>query len=81
MISESLNNAVPLASGGDIAALGVYHDIHCLRRILLFSHKECYHRDLTPTNINYLKVHVGHCTESLRRSVMCNADPTLVTFM
>lgn len=80
MVGESLDNAVPLASGGYIAALGVYHDIHCLRRLRLFLHSDYYYRDLTPTNVKYLKVHLGHCIESLRRSVMCNADPTLATF-
>ncbi|KAI1824327.1 hypothetical protein F4861DRAFT_506432 [Xylaria intraflava] len=77
---ESINSSVVLADGGYLAGLGVYHDIHCLRRLRLFLHSNYYYDELTADNIEYLRDHLGHCIESLRRTVMCNADTSIFTF-
>lgn len=91
-----------MADGGYLAGLGVYHDIHCLRRLRLFLHSNYYYVNLTEINMEYLREHLGklksllkgyhmskrliliillgHCIESLRRSVMCNADTNIFTF-
>ncbi|KAF2113245.1 hypothetical protein BDV96DRAFT_648217 [Lophiotrema nucula] len=80
MLGENLENAARLKSGGYLAAIGAYHDLHCIRRLRLFLHSNYYYRDLTDENMAYLRFHLGHCIESLRRSVMCHADTTVATF-
>jgi len=79
---ESVNDSVLLARRKDhyLAGLGVYHDIHCLRRLRLFLHSNYYYDELTEVNLEYLREHLGHCIESLRRSVMCKADTNIFTF-
>jgi len=77
---ESVNDSVRLAAGGYIAGLGVYHNIHCLRRLRIFLHSDYYYDKLSEANMEYLRGHLGHCIESLRRSILCNADTTLYTF-
>ncbi|KAI0438429.1 hypothetical protein F4803DRAFT_534986 [Xylaria telfairii] len=77
---ESINSSVVLADGGYLAGLGVYHDIHCLRRLRLFLHSNYYYDELTEENMDYLRDHLGHCIESLRRTVMCNVDTNIFTF-
>ncbi|KAM7186870.1 protein of unknown function (DUF3328) domain containing protein [Naviculisporaceae sp. PSN 640] len=77
---ESIDDSVRLAQGGYIAGLAVYHNIHCIRRLRLFLHSDYYYRNLTEANMEYLRGHLGHCIESLRRTIMCNVDTTLYTF-
>ncbi|OCL14663.1 hypothetical protein AOQ84DRAFT_280564 [Glonium stellatum] len=77
---ESVNDSVKLAAGGYVAALGVYHEIHCLRQLRLFLYSDVYYPNLTQANIKYLQGHLGHCIETLRISVMCQADMSLYTF-
>ncbi|KAK9419076.1 putative Tat pathway signal sequence [Seiridium unicorne] len=77
---ESVNDSVRLAKGGYMAGLGVYHNIHCLRRLRLYLHAEYYYDSFTAANMDYLYGHLGHCIESLRRSIMCNADTSIYTF-
>ncbi|KAK4212131.1 hypothetical protein QBC37DRAFT_425467 [Rhypophila decipiens] len=81
---ESINDSVLLGHphNGEyyLAGLGVYHDIHCLRRLRLFLHSNYYYDRLTDVNLQYLREHLGHCIESLRRSVMCSADTNIFTF-
>ncbi|KAK9780442.1 putative Tat pathway signal sequence [Seiridium cardinale] len=77
---ESVNDSVRLAKGGYMAGLGVYHNIHCLRRLRLYLHAEYYYDNFTAANMDYLYEHLGHCIESLCRSIMCNADTSIYTF-
>lgn len=56
---ESVNDSVPLADGGYIAGLGVYHNIHCLRRLRIFLHSDYYYDNLTEANLAYLRGHLG----------------------
>ncbi|KAK3331274.1 hypothetical protein B0H66DRAFT_456316, partial [Apodospora peruviana] len=83
---ESVNDSVRLAQGGYLAGLGVYHNIHCLRRLRIFLHSDYDYDNLTEANLKYFRGHLaniqspGHCIESLRRSVLCNADTTIYTF-
>ncbi|KAI3325574.1 hypothetical protein HD806DRAFT_490702 [Xylariaceae sp. AK1471] len=77
---ESINSSVFLVDGGYLAGLGVYHDIHCLRRLRLFLDSNGYYDELTEENMEYLRDHLGHCIESLRRTVICNADTNIFTF-
>ncbi|OCL09074.1 hypothetical protein AOQ84DRAFT_291950, partial [Glonium stellatum] len=76
----TVSDSVKLATGGYIAALGVYHEIHCLRQLRLFLYSDVYYPNLTEANVRYLQGHLDHCLETLRLSLMCNADLSLYTF-
>ncbi|KAF2648991.1 hypothetical protein K491DRAFT_735839 [Lophiostoma macrostomum CBS 122681] len=80
MTGESIDNSVMLADGGYLAGLGVYHDIHCLRRLRLYLHADYYYEELTEANLKYLREHLGHCIEALRKPVMCTVDTSIYTF-
>ncbi|ORY16977.1 hypothetical protein BCR34DRAFT_597362 [Clohesyomyces aquaticus] len=77
---DTVDDSVKLEDGGYVAALGVYHEVHCLRQLRLFLYSEHYYPNLTHDNILYLQGHLDHCLEALRMSVMCNADLSLYTF-
>ncbi|KAI1753270.1 hypothetical protein F4782DRAFT_545880 [Xylaria castorea] len=77
---ESINSSVSLVDGGYLASLNFYYNKHCLRRLRLFLHINYYYDELTEDNMQYLRDHLGHCIESLRRTVMCNADTNIFTF-
>ncbi|MCJ1312070.1 hypothetical protein MMC25_005744 [Agyrium rufum] len=62
---------------GYLAALDVYHELHCLNYIRKYIHRDYYANDELPeTQI----VHVGHCIDTLRMTLMCHADISLVTY-
>ncbi|KAH7125251.1 hypothetical protein B0J11DRAFT_300685 [Dendryphion nanum] len=78
---ESIDDSVQLAdSDGYLAALGVYHELHCLRQLRLHLYKDTYYSNLTQANIDWFYGHLDHCIETLRISIMCQADLSLYTF-
>ncbi|KAF1955636.1 hypothetical protein CC80DRAFT_415111 [Byssothecium circinans] len=77
---SSPEDSVLLAEGGYISALGVYHELHCLRRIRLFLYAPVYYPTMTPANLDYVQKHLDHCLETLRISLMCTADLSLYNF-
>ncbi|KAF2033497.1 hypothetical protein EK21DRAFT_58440 [Setomelanomma holmii] len=56
---EPLDASVRLAKGGYVAALGVYHELHCLRQLRLFLYSDVLYPNLTTDNIRYLQGHLG----------------------
>lgn len=73
------------APGGLAANLEVFHQLHCLNLIRQYTWKDYYdlHPDEVqkPTDISRdtetgLRVHVDHCIETLRLSLMCHGDVT-----
>ncbi|KAF2015189.1 hypothetical protein BU24DRAFT_482779, partial [Aaosphaeria arxii CBS 175.79] len=78
---ESLHDSVQLADeDGYLAALGVYHELHCLRQVRLYLYRDTYFGNLTEANLEWFYSHLDHCIETLRISIMCNADLSLYTF-
>lgn len=73
------NNAtsIRLQDGGYVAGLGISHSLHCVKRIKQYLHPDYYY----PGDQNWeeLFLHVDHCLESLRQSVMCSADVSVYT--
>ncbi|KAF1734601.1 hypothetical protein CRV24_006143 [Beauveria bassiana] len=68
--------SVPLEDGsGYMVSLDVYHQLHCLRYVKRYLHRDYY--NMTEKNLGQ---HIDHCLDSLRQYVMCNADVVLQTF-
>ncbi|KAF2804151.1 uncharacterized protein BDZ99DRAFT_525744 [Mytilinidion resinicola] len=70
--------------GGYMTSLGVYHELHCLRRLKLYLHSYHYYPHLStspadPENA-YELAHLNHCIESIRLSLMCAANVALYSF-
>ncbi|KAJ6442617.1 GTP:AMP phosphotransferase, mitochondrial [Purpureocillium lavendulum] len=69
--------SVPLLDGsGYMAGLDVYHQLHCLRYVRRYLHKDYYNM----TEEKNLGQHIDHCLDSLRKYIMCNADVVIQTF-
>jgi len=75
---ESEAIAFPDGSGF-MAQLQVYHDLHCLKRIHHTMWPEYYYPNITDREREELKFHNDHCLDTLRQSIMCHADITLLT--
>ncbi|MCJ1233296.1 hypothetical protein MMC14_001251 [Varicellaria rhodocarpa] len=80
LAGELSDTSVELFSGGFLASLGVYHDLHCLRRIRFYIYKDLYYPNITSQQQSYEEMHVEHCLEKLRISAMCTGDVGLYTF-
>ncbi|KAI6091918.1 hypothetical protein F4821DRAFT_280217 [Hypoxylon rubiginosum] len=77
---ESLENGARLTSGGYLATLGVYHELHCLRQFRLYLYRDRYYENITEAQDHYLHQHLDHCLESLRLTIMCHGNTGLYTF-
>jgi hypothetical protein len=68
--------------GGYMGSLGVYHELHCLRRLKLYLHKEHYYPGVAhgSEDDKYELGHLHHCLESIRLSLMCGGDTAIYSF-
>ena len=63
--------------GGYLAVVDVFHELHCLNYVREYLHRDYYHNKETPeTQI----LHVDHCIDTLRQTLMCHGDIALHTF-
>ncbi|TKX26560.1 hypothetical protein C1H76_1092 [Elsinoe australis] len=66
--------------GGYAVALGVFHQLHCLDYIRWYTWGDYYERhNLTNPQKNSAvgnRMHVDHCIEELRKTLMCYGDTT-----
>ncbi|KAF2644025.1 hypothetical protein P280DRAFT_546877 [Massarina eburnea CBS 473.64] len=74
--------AVGDENGGYMVSLGVYHELHCLRRLKMYLHKEHYYPKLAPgtDEDTYELNHLNHCLEAIRLSLMCAGNTALYSF-
>ncbi|KAH7127179.1 hypothetical protein B0J11DRAFT_567891, partial [Dendryphion nanum] len=77
-IDES--DAVRYAGGGFIASLGVYHDMHCLRKLRHWLYREKYLPDMSPRDEANMLEHLDHCIDMIRVSLMCTPDLSFYAF-
>ncbi|MCJ1229513.1 hypothetical protein MMC12_006180 [Toensbergia leucococca] len=56
---EDPTNSVELWEGGYLASLGVYHELHCLRRLKLYLYKDIYYPNLDQAEQEYEVSHLG----------------------
>ncbi|PQE14164.1 Tat pathway signal sequence protein [Rutstroemia sp. NJR-2017a BVV2] len=73
LAQESPEESVEVKGGGYMGSLGVYHELHCLRRLKLHIYKT----DVPPA---YELYHLNHCIEVIRLSLMCAGNTALYTF-
>ncbi|KAM7213296.1 protein of unknown function (DUF3328) domain containing protein [Rhypophila decipiens] len=86
------NKTVEMLGDDDkyLAALGVFHELHCLSKVRrhLFFHDPAtmpslYHGDDETRNDkqgDLLRKHLYHCLDTIRASIMCQANPTMLSF-
>jgi len=71
--------SVPLVGGGYVAQLGMYHELHCLKRIRHWLYKEHYLPNATEKELAKQENHIHHCLEWLRVVALCRGDTVLTT--
>ncbi|MCJ1358909.1 MAG: hypothetical protein MMC33_008909 [Icmadophila ericetorum] len=65
-------------SGDYLAAVDVYHHLHCVKMIRQYLHPEYYNM---PESLMVDKAeHVDHCLDALRQELMCRAEVTFTTY-
>ncbi|KAI5919788.1 hypothetical protein F4810DRAFT_466838 [Camillea tinctor] len=77
---ESLENVTQLTGGGYLASIGVFHELHCVRQLRFYLYKDRYYPNLSESDVKYLQIHLDHCIESLRDTVMCYGNTALISF-
>ncbi|OTA92755.1 hypothetical protein M434DRAFT_31512 [Hypoxylon sp. CO27-5] len=72
--------SVHLADGsGVLAQLGVYHELHCLKKLKHWIYRSYYYGNAT-IDLEEEEAHIEHCLEWLRVAAICRGDTTLTTF-
>ncbi|KZT69728.1 hypothetical protein DAEQUDRAFT_726394 [Daedalea quercina L-15889] len=69
-------------SGGYVATIEIAHHMHCLNMLRKRTYWDYYAPldDSYQRNPDFYRVHLDHCIELLRQSLMCTADVGLITF-
>ncbi|KAI1409257.1 hypothetical protein F5Y13DRAFT_182154 [Hypoxylon sp. FL1857] len=65
---------------GYIAEMGVYHELHCVKRVRRYLYLDHYYPNMTEVDLERENTHIDHCLEYWRQSAMCRGDTTLGTF-
>ncbi|MCJ1440939.1 MAG: hypothetical protein MMC23_001425 [Stictis urceolatum] len=73
---QKLNStsSMQLNSGDFVVGLGVYHELHCLKKTRQLIHADYYYPNMTEEEHKDLLMHSYHCIELLRQASMCRAD-------
>ncbi|KAK8055064.1 hypothetical protein PG993_000291 [Apiospora rasikravindrae] len=72
---------IRLADGsGVLAQLGLYHELHCLKRVKHWIYYSHYFGNGSNVDQEEEEAHVEHCLEWLRVAALCRGDTTLTTF-
>lgn len=74
-------NSVALPEGGgNLAWLGVFHELHCIKMLRQWNYRDYYHPNLTEKERIHMASHADHCFEMLRQAAICHSDLSLTTF-
>ncbi|KXS94506.1 hypothetical protein AC578_8335 [Pseudocercospora eumusae] len=71
--------AWPETGGGVETRLQVFHDLHCLDYIRMYTYLWSYNEETLPRNFRnktdtMIRTHVDHCIDGLRAALMCYSD-------
>ncbi|TVY13891.1 hypothetical protein LARI1_G008887 [Lachnellula arida] len=81
-LAHSSLSSVSLPGGGHLAWLGVFHELHCIKKLHQANYRDYYHPGVTGQELRDLQTHADHCTELLRATAMCRPDvDSLTTFV
>ncbi|KAF9523975.1 hypothetical protein CPB83DRAFT_727462, partial [Crepidotus variabilis] len=80
--AQLVNKTVPIPGDTDhyVVGLDVFHQLHCLNmlRLHVFSPNATMHNTDDPLQGT---VHLSHCIDSLRQSIMCSVDITPIPWV
>ncbi|KAI1427095.1 hypothetical protein F5Y12DRAFT_738613 [Xylaria sp. FL1777] len=65
---------------GYLATLGVYHELHCIKRLRRWFYREYYYPNASDIEFNERMTHAEHCLEFIRQAAMCHGDITVTSF-
>jgi len=65
-------------SGDYLAALDVYHHLHCVKMIRHYIHPEYY--KMPQSLMVDTAEHIDHCLDAIRNELMCRAEVTFTTY-
>ncbi|KAI3331419.1 hypothetical protein HD806DRAFT_477306 [Xylariaceae sp. AK1471] len=74
-----VEEGIRLPGGGYFGTLAVFHDLHCLRRIHHAFHRDHYFPNMTAEERFLDSRHAAHCLDSIRQSIQCAGDVSLLT--
>ncbi|KAJ5257195.1 hypothetical protein N7478_013299 [Penicillium angulare] len=63
-----------------VAQMGVFHELHCLKRIRHWIYRSHYLANFTDEQLIEEEAHIDHCIELMRETILCRGDPTLSSF-
>ncbi|KAG1804294.1 hypothetical protein EV424DRAFT_1330740, partial [Suillus variegatus] len=69
--------------GGYMASMEAVHQMHCVNLLRKASWFEYYSASTDRSfqfPLDIIHLHIGHCIEMLRQSIMCKADTTMITW-
>ncbi|TGJ78165.1 hypothetical protein E0Z10_g10597 [Xylaria hypoxylon] len=65
---------------GYLGVLGVYHELHCIKRLRKWFYRDYYYPNATTLEYNERMTHAEHCLEFIRQSSVCHGDITVAGF-
>ncbi|KAI0907414.1 hypothetical protein F4824DRAFT_391668 [Ustulina deusta] len=65
---------------GYLATLGVYHELHCIKRLRRWFYRDYYYPNATELEYNERMTHAEHCLEFIRQAAVCHGDITITSF-
>ncbi|KAI0152985.1 hypothetical protein GGR57DRAFT_503118 [Xylariaceae sp. FL1272] len=65
---------------GYLAALGVYHELHCIKRLRKWFYRDYYYPNSTQLEYMERMTHAEHCIEFIRQTAICHGDITVTSF-
>ncbi|ORY05912.1 hypothetical protein BCR34DRAFT_590757 [Clohesyomyces aquaticus] len=70
-----------VGSGEKVISFSVYHELHCLKTLYRWIHKDHYFASLSEDSdeYNFQRWHTEHCISYLRQATMCKASLSPVT--
>ena len=73
-------SSLELKSGGYVAQLGVFHQLHCVKWFRQWMRREHYWPELHGVMLEERKRHIDHCLEMFRFHAMCHPDLSVGTY-
>ncbi|MGI4815898.1 MAG: oxidase ustYa family protein, partial [Janthinobacterium lividum] len=79
-LRELNRTSLALKDGGFLLQLGAYHELHCVKWIRKWIHRDHYWPALSGGMLLERKVHIDHCLEMFRFNAMCRGSQAVTTF-
>ncbi|KAF4633848.1 hypothetical protein G7Y89_g4255 [Cudoniella acicularis] len=81
-LAQQSLTSVSLPRGGQLAWLGVFHELHCIKILRQANYRDYYHPEAAGQVLRDLQLHADHCIELSRATAMCRPDlKSLTTFV